>query len=63
MFALNPNGSGGSAEGDASSSSSAGRQLYFFGVQLGIYFASLRMAYLFFSSRDETSSSTTTGAL
>lgn len=54
MFALNPGGSGdGNNSGGNSTLSFVQQQLYFFGVQLGLYFVAIRGAYMLFSYRDE----------
>jgi hypothetical protein len=50
MFALNPGGDGSGA--DAGSKSAGKQKLWFFG-QLGLYFAVLRGAYVFFASRED----------
>jgi hypothetical protein len=48
MFALNPGGGAGAKDGAPSQSR---QNLWFFG-QLGLYFAAIRGAYVFFSSRE-----------
>jgi hypothetical protein len=49
MFALNPGGGGSGKDG---APSQARQNLWFFG-QLGLYFAAIRGAYIFFSGREE----------
>ena len=53
MFVLNPGGGGGSSSGSGSSSNQ--KVLWYF-AQLGLYFVTLRGAYLFFDARENNHS-------
>lgn len=48
MFVLNPAGSGGT---DGGATGQSKQKLWFFG-QLGLYFAAIRGAYIFFAGRE-----------
>lgn len=50
MFVLNPAGGG---SGGGQKGISPGKQQFWFFGQLGLYFAALRGAYMFFSAREE----------